>query len=173
MGPQRPIPLLSNDLCHHHRAEGVSAQCFPAATTYAAGRTGRPEISTELCYIVLPVVVIIFVYMMNLVEMNQSAEEASRLLKALANPDRLLILCNLAEGERNVTELEDLLEMRQPTLSQQLARLRADHLVDTRRDGKAIYYRLASAEASAVIKLLYELFCAPAARSAKRVAKQA
>jgi ArsR family transcriptional regulator len=134
---------------------------------------GRPEISTELCYIVLPVVVIIFVYMMNLVEMNQSAEEASRLLKALANPDRLLILCNLAEGERNVTELEDLLEIRQPTLSQQLARLRADHLVDTRRDGKAIYYRLASAEASAVIKLLYELFCAQTAQDTKKVAKRA
>ncbi len=111
--------------------------------------------------------------MMDLAEMNQSAEEASRFLKALANRDRLLILCHLAEGERNVTELEDLLEIRQPTLSQQLARLRADQLVETRRAGKVIYYRLASAEASAVIQLLYELFCARTAQDTRKVAKRA
>lgn len=92
-------------------------------------------------------------------EMYESAEKASRLLKALANQDRLMILCNLADGEKNVSELEEILNIRQPTLSQQLARLRADELVSTRRNGKAIYYTLASNEAGRVIELLYELYC--------------
>ncbi|HET6520325.1 MAG TPA: metalloregulator ArsR/SmtB family transcription factor [Geminicoccaceae bacterium] len=93
-------------------------------------------------------------------DMVASAHRASALLKALANPDRLVILCHLAEGEKTVTELGGLLELRQPTLSQQLARLRADDLVQTRRDGKNIYYSLASPEATRVIGLLYELYCA-------------
>ena len=96
-------------------------------------------------------------------DLTASAHRASALLKALANPDRLVILCYLAEGERTVTELGALLDLRQPTLSQQLARLRADDLVQTRRDGKNIYYSLASPEATRVIELLYELYCAPAA----------
>ena len=91
--------------------------------------------------------------------MLDGAGEASRLLKALANPSRLLILCHLAEGERTVGELERLVELRQPSLSQQLARLRADGLVSTRRNGKAIHYSLASGEARAVLVLLYDLFC--------------
>jgi len=107
--------------------------------------------------------------------MKDSAEEASRLLKALANQDRLMILCNLAEGERCVSELERILKLRQPSLSQQLARLRADRLVETRRDGKVIYYRLASSSAARVIDLLYDIFCresrptplAPAQRAAR------
>ena len=93
----------------------------------------------------------------------ESAGGAGGLLKALANPDRLVILCQLAGGEKTVTELGELLRLRQPTLSQQLARLRADALVRTRRDGKHIYYALASTEATRVIELLYELFGAPAA----------
>ena len=91
--------------------------------------------------------------------MAANALRASDFLKALANPHRLLILCHLAEGEMSVGELEQLLKLRQPTLSQQLARLREDALVDTRRAGKMIYYRLASNEARQVIELLYELFC--------------
>ena len=94
--------------------------------------------------------------------MVESAAKASRLLKALANQDRLLILCNLADGEKCVSDLEQLLGIRQPTLSQQLARLRADELVRTRRDGKVIHYSLASSEAGRVIELLYELYCEPA-----------
>ena len=81
--------------------------------------------------------------------MVANALHASDFLKALANPHRLLILCHLAE----------LLKLRQPTLSQQLARLREDALVDTRRVGKMIYYRLASNEARRAIELLYDLFC--------------
>jgi ArsR family transcriptional regulator len=92
--------------------------------------------------------------------MAANALRASELLKVLANPHRLLILCHLAEGELSVGELEQLLKLRQPTLSQQLARLREDRLVDTRRAGKMIYYRLASTDARRLIQLLYELFCA-------------
>jgi DNA-binding transcriptional ArsR family regulator len=108
---------------------------------------------------------------MNLQQLNRSehsheldhmvgnAKRASDFLKALAHESRLMILCILAEGEKSVGELEDILSLRQPTVSQQLARLRADGLVSTRRDGKAIYYNLASAEARTVIGAIYDVFC--------------
>jgi ArsR family transcriptional regulator len=89
-----------------------------------------------------------------------NAQRASRFLKALANDNRLVILCSLADGEKNVGELEQILGIRQPTLSQQLARLRSDELVETRRDSRQIYYGLASDEAKQMIDLLNELFCA-------------
>ena len=88
-----------------------------------------------------------------------NANRASELLKALAHESRLMILCILAEGEKSVSELEELLSLRQPTVSQQLARLRADGLVSTRRDGKTIYYSLSNAEARVVIGAIYEVFC--------------
>jgi DNA-binding transcriptional ArsR family regulator len=91
--------------------------------------------------------------------MADSAKAASDLLRALAHEARLMILCMLVEGEKSVSELEAFLEMRQPTVSQQLARLRADRLVKTRRDGKTIYYSLASEEARKVIAVLYDLYC--------------
>jgi DNA-binding transcriptional ArsR family regulator len=91
--------------------------------------------------------------------MASNAERATEFLKALAHQSRLLILCILAEGEKSVSELEELLSLRQPTVSQQLARLRADGLVATRRDGKAIYYSLASEEARVVIGAVYDVFC--------------
>ena len=100
--------------------------------------------------------------------MMDSAESASGFLKALANENRLLLLCLLAGGERSVTELESLLDLRQPTVSQQLARLRADNLVSHRRDGKTIYYSLASDEARQIIDLLYQLFCAPTGKKSDR-----
>jgi len=81
-------------------------------------------------------------------------QNASKILKALANDNRLVIVCVLANGEQNVGELEKILEIRQPTLSQQLARLRSDGIVTTRRDAKQIYYKLASEEAERVIRLL-------------------
>ena len=90
---------------------------------------------------------------------REKAEAATAFLRALANENRLMILCHLAQGERSVTELERLLGIRQPNLSQQLARLRADGLVATRRDAKSIYYSLASPEAILTIQLLYRLFC--------------
>jgi ArsR family transcriptional regulator len=102
----------------------------------------------------------------NLTDMDQAAAAAATLLKALANEDRLLILCNLAAGEKNVTELQEILGLRQPTLSQQLSRLRYEGLVEFRRDGKSIHYRLASDEAAKIIEVLYELYCAPVSRKA-------
>ncbi len=94
-------------------------------------------------------------------EMEDGAERAAEFLKALSNRHRLIVLCLLAERERTVSELEDILMIRQPTLSQQLARLRAESLVETRREGKHIFYRLASDETREVIELLYGMFCAP------------
>jgi DNA-binding transcriptional ArsR family regulator len=91
--------------------------------------------------------------------MAAKAKEASDFLKALAHPSRLLILCILCEGEKSVTELERLLALRQPTVSQQLARLRSDGLVATRRDGKAIYYSLASDHVRAIIDAVRGVFC--------------
>jgi DNA-binding transcriptional ArsR family regulator len=91
--------------------------------------------------------------------MVDNAKRASEFLKALAHESRLMILCILAEGEKSVSELERDLGLRQPTVSQQLARLRADGLVSTRRDGKVIYYSLASEEARTVIGAIYDVFC--------------
>ena len=91
--------------------------------------------------------------------MMASAEEATDFLKTLAHSNRLILLCLLAERERSVSELEQILGMRQPAVSQQLARLRADGLVATRRDGKAIHYKVADERTLRFIKLLYETFC--------------
>ena len=91
--------------------------------------------------------------------MVDKAKRAADFLKALAHESRLMILCILAEGEKSVTELERMLTLRQPTVSQQLARLRADGLVITRREGKVVYYSLASDEARIIIGAVYEVFC--------------
>ena len=91
----------------------------------------------------------------------EQARKASDMLKALSHETRLLILCILAEGEKSVSELEDILSMPQATVSQQLARLRFDRLVNARRDGRMIYYSIADEEVSSVIATLYELFCRP------------
>ncbi|HWI82029.1 metalloregulator ArsR/SmtB family transcription factor [Ramlibacter sp.] len=92
-------------------------------------------------------------------ELSQAADAACALLKSLANPDRLLLLCELAQGERNVGQLEQALGIVQPTLSQQLGVLREARLVDTRRDGKHVYYRIASPQALAVMQVLHAQFC--------------
>ena len=89
--------------------------------------------------------------------MAANAREAAHLLKALAHESRLMILCRLCEGEKSVSELEHMLALRQPTVSQQLARLRTDGLVATRRDGKIIYYRLASEQTRVIIWALHEI----------------
>ena len=95
-----------------------------------------------------------------MIAMRERAGEAGRFMKSLGNAHRLLILCSLAEGEKSVGELERLLEMRQPHLSQHLTRLRVEGLVKTRREARTVYYRLGSEAAERVIGLLYELFCA-------------
>jgi DNA-binding transcriptional ArsR family regulator len=91
--------------------------------------------------------------------MAAKAKQAAAFLKALAHESRLMILCILSQGEKSVTELERKLDLRQPTVSQQLARLRADGLVATRRDGKTIYYSLASADARTIVGAIYQVFC--------------
>jgi DNA-binding transcriptional ArsR family regulator len=88
-----------------------------------------------------------------------NARHASEFLKALSHEARLVILCLLVEGEKSVSELEAMLSLRQPAVSQQLARLRSDNLVETRRDGKNIYYSLARKEVIEVIAALHRAFC--------------
>lgn len=94
-------------------------------------------------------------------DMAENAEQAAGYLKALSHPGRLMILCYLIEGERTVTDLEQLLGARQSSVSQHLARLRADKLVRTRRDGKAIHYSLADDRTRRLISVLHELYCQP------------
>jgi DNA-binding transcriptional ArsR family regulator len=97
--------------------------------------------------------------MIELESMHEAAEDACRLMKALANPDRLLLLCRLSQGEMSVGQLEAALGILQPTLSQQLGVLRDDELVRTRREGKHIYYSVRSPPALAVLRVLYDQFC--------------
>ncbi|MCM3565648.1 MAG: ArsR/SmtB family transcription factor [Hydrogenophaga sp.] len=98
---------------------------------------------------------------LNLEDMQAAAADACRLMKVLSNPDRLMLLCQLVQGEHNVGELEAALGIVQPTLSQQLTVLREETLVSTRREGKNIYYRIDSPQALAVIRTLHQQFCNP------------
>ena len=98
---------------------------------------------------------------LELSEMQTGAAKACRLMKVLSNPDRLLLLCQLSQGEKRVGELEEILGIAQPTLSQQLTVLRDEELVSTRREGKNIYYKLSSKQALAVMQVLYQNFCGP------------
>ena len=98
--------------------------------------------------------------------MRRVATQASALMKALSNPDRLLLLCQLSQGEQSVGEMEHLLGIVQPTLSQQLGVLRDERLVSTRREGKQIFYSIASEQALAVLQVLYEQYCKPKKRKA-------
>ena len=98
---------------------------------------------------------------LDLEQMKASAGNACRLMKVLSNPDRLMLLCQLSQGEKRVGELEEILSIVQPTLSQQLTVLREEELVTTRRDGKSIYYQIASPQALAVMNVLFEQFCRP------------
>ena len=89
----------------------------------------------------------------------ENPKKTSNLLKSLANDNRLIIVCTLANGEHNVSQLEESLDIRQPTLSQQLARLRADKMVETRRESKQVYYKLSNYDAELILELIFELFC--------------
>lgn len=96
--------------------------------------------------------------------MAQTAEAVSTLMKALAHPKRLLLLCQLAEGERSVGELARLLGMREPAVSQQLTLLRKDALVATRREGQTIWYSVPRADVRALLGFLYDTYCADPGR---------
>lgn len=95
---------------------------------------------------------------MDVEHLKENAERASQLLKAMGNAHRLMILCNLVEGERRVGDLERIVGLSQSALSQHLARLRRDGLVKTRRVAQTIFYSLAGDEAGAVIRTLYGLY---------------
>lgn len=91
----------------------------------------------------------------------EQARKAGDLLKALSHESRLLILCILVEGEKSVSELEEMLSLPQAAVSQQLARLRFDRMVQTRRDGRMVYYSIANDEVRQLVELLYQFFCKP------------
>lgn len=95
----------------------------------------------------------------DMAKLEASAQRASALLKAMANPTRLLVLCQIAHGEKSVGELEEAVGLSQSALSQHLAVLRSKHLVTARRAGQTIFYSLASLEAASVMSTLYEIFC--------------
>ncbi len=98
--------------------------------------------------------------------MERAADGASELLKALANRHRLMIVCQLIDGERSVGELADAIGVRDSTVSQHLALLRKDGIVGTRRDGQTIFYSIESPAARSVVEVLYGQYCTP--RSGKR-----
>lgn len=93
-------------------------------------------------------------------ELKAHALEATQLLKALANENRLMILCSLAQGELSVGELNDRVSLSQSALSQHLAWLRREQLVQTRRDAQTIYYSLQGTKAQQVIEVLQSIYCA-------------
>ena len=97
---------------------------------------------------------------MDLIDLAPKAIQAEAFLKAMANRHRLMILCELHKGERSVTALQEAIQLSQSSLSQHLARLRADDLVKTRRASQTIHYSLARDSVTRVIALLYELYCA-------------
>lgn len=94
-----------------------------------------------------------------LADMETRAGEVADLLKTLAHPARLMVACMLVEGEYSVSELEEKLDIRQPTLSQQLTVLRSARIVKTRRNGKQIFYRLTEDKAARLLAALYSIFC--------------
>lgn len=98
---------------------------------------------------------------MKIEDMLNAVEQATDLLKSLANRNRLLLLCNLIEGEKSVGELARLIGARETAVSQQLALLRKDGIVQTRRQGQTVYYNLASAKAAKVIETLHGIYCSP------------
>ena len=99
--------------------------------------------------------------------MKKAADTAAELLKILANPKRLMIVCRLSEGEASVTELSELLEMRASTVSQHLQILRLSNLVTTRRSAQTIYYSLKHSASEDVIKALYKNYCILPAKKSK------
>lgn len=98
---------------------------------------------------------------LSVAQMRENAGEATGMLRLLAHEDRLLLLCQLSQEELCVSDLETRLEIRQPTLSQQLGVLRREGLVATRRQGRRIHYRIADESVLVVLQTLYELYCQP------------
>jgi DNA-binding transcriptional ArsR family regulator len=96
---------------------------------------------------------------MDLSQLRQKAGAACAALRLLANEDRLMLLCQMSQGEKNVSTLEVLTGIRQPTLSQQLGVLRTEGVVSTRREGKQIFYSLSDPHVEVLLQTLYNLYC--------------
>jgi ArsR family transcriptional regulator, virulence genes transcriptional regulator len=109
---------------------------------------------------------------MNVEFPGKALNTATRLLKMMSNPSRLLVLCELLDGEKSVGELERRTSLRQSALSQHLAKLRAQGLVVTRRQSQNIFYSLADTDVDQIIALLHQLFCAPKAQWKRRDGKK-
>jgi len=101
---------------------------------------------------------------LNVEQMRKAAAQAIATLRVLANEDRLMLLCQLTQGEACVSELEELLGIRQPTLSQQLGILRTEQIVSTRREGKKIYYQFSDSRVVSLLATLYGLYCSAPTR---------
>lgn len=99
---------------------------------------------------------------MNVESMKAASESAADLMRSLSHPQRLLVLCALVEGERSVAELRQVLGIEQVPMSQQLMRLRADGLVEARREGTNVHYRITRPEVATVVRALHAAFCAHA-----------
>lgn len=96
---------------------------------------------------------------MNVIDMMPASERAADLMRSLSHPQRLLVLCALGSEEKSVAQLRDELGIEQVPMSQQLMRLRADGLVEARREGTSVFYRIASAEVLMVIEALHAAYC--------------
>ena len=107
--------------------------------------------------------------MTRLLEMDRSAGHAARLIRAIANEKRLILLCHMVQGEHTVGELSRLVQLSQSAVSQHLARLRADNLVNVRRESQTAYYSLACSKVGRVIETLHGVYCDPAAATAGEV----
>jgi ArsR family transcriptional regulator len=103
-------------------------------------------------------------------KVEKNLRDAAQLMRSLSNPNRLLIVCLLVEGEHSVSDLEDKLKIKQPVLSQQLAELRDAGIVEPRREAKSVFYRLSDAKTTRLIAALYDIFCADAVPTARSVA---
>ena len=108
----------------------------------------------------------------DITRMLASADDASDLLKALANRHRLIIICQLIEQERSAGELAQLLNIRDSNVSQHLALLRKDGLVTARRDGQTIWYSIGSPRARELARTLYRLYCPPLAASGPKARRK-
>jgi len=131
----------------------IPTNCHSLAARFKYGTTDRLGMSGRAAMAVSDVADL------DIEKMRAGADQASSLLKSMANENRLLVLCYLVEGEKSVTELQRHLPLSQSALSQHLAVLRREGLVTTRREAQSIYYSLASDEARAVLSTLYELYC--------------
>jgi ArsR family transcriptional regulator len=100
---------------------------------------------------------------MNVKDMIPASGKAAEFLRSLSHPQRLLVLCALGNEEKSVAELREELDIAQVPMSQQLMRLRADGLVESRREGTTVFYRITRAEVLTMVQALHEAFCPPAA----------